>query len=144
MRTPTATILAASLVWGACTLGTSPDQRGDAYALTTIGGAPLPLRVGDETWLADTIRLETTGEWNRVAVVILHGEGTSPEVIRRESHGVVTRQGDRIVLNLDCGRGALCIAPDTLRPAGQGFVRQPNLYGVDTQPAPEFRYDPIG
>jgi hypothetical protein len=146
MGRTSSTIHAIALLVVGCTSGTEPELPADRFALAEIGGHPLPSRVGDHSWLADTIRFQPSGSWTRVQVLLLYGEGVPRDPVRWETDGFVTRQGDRIVLDFDCDPAALaqCVAPDTLRIEGNALVRHLNRYGATGGEDPEFRYAPIG
>jgi hypothetical protein len=137
---------AALLVFlGGCTSGTGPGPIEDEYALARIGDARPPGRVGNETWIADTIRFHADGAWSRVAIVQLHAEGASPDPVRRTMDGFVTRVGSRIVLDFECNDVILrsCVAPDTVEVAGDELVRRPNRYSVGDVVTPLFHYEPV-
>lgn len=125
------------------TQSTGPDVQGRSYALVDVDRVSPPVLVAGETWLADTIRFDAQNTWQRVQVLILHGEGSSPDPVRRETQGWVTRLGGRIVLDFSCPDLALCLAPDTLRAVGDGLVRQAIVYGDPAAPRPEFTYQRI-
>lgn len=138
----------AAVLLAACATGTGPGPIQEEYALVRVNDAPLPARVGSETWIADTIRFHAGGEWSRVSVVRLHADGASEDPVRRTSDGFVTLRGDEIVLDFECNDVILrsCVAPDTVRTSGDGLVRYPNYYGEPTAGGPltTFRYQPSG
>jgi len=137
-------IVASALVAAGCSLGTGPELPADRFALAEIDGHPLPSRVGDRSWIADTIRFAVGGAWRRVEVFVRFGEDALPDPIRLETEGFVTRRGSRVVLDFTCGPAANCTAPDTLRIEGDALVRHLNHYDDAAVEDPEFRYAPIG
>lgn len=136
--------LALAVVAAGCAEGTGPGSEDGTYALVDVEGVPLPVRVGSETWLADTIRIDR-GDWARVSVVRLHGEGTGDEPVRRETDGFVRRDGSRIVLDFFCPPDALalCVAPDTVYAIAGQLVRSNNRYGQESDDDPLFRYGEV-
>src|SRR5687767_8147646 len=68
-------LLAATAVLAACAGGTDPrldlGPVEDEYALVRVGTSALPVRVANETWIADTIRFHEGGTWSRAQVVRL-------------------------------------------------------------------------
>lgn len=139
--------LTLSLIW-CTTLGaacgiTDPTATADVFALASIDDRALPARVGQETFMADTVRFLPGDEWRRVSVVELHSEGADPGPVRRESDGFVTRAGERIILDFECIDVIIrqCAAPDTLRPSGHHLALRANNYGGG--PRPVFRFEPV-
>lgn len=142
MRSYGSVIIAGALAALACSTPTVPGLISSTYALTLVDGSPVPQRVGSETHIADTIRLEGD-DWSRVQVVRLHAEWAPEGPVRRESDGFVTGSGSRIVLDFVCPPNALCIPPDTLRPAGAGLTRQSHFFSGDPEERSFFVYEPV-
>jgi hypothetical protein len=141
--------LAAVGLIAACTSGSGPGPVEEEYALASVvevvQSSPLPYRFLNETWIADTIRFHDGGEWSRVQVVTLHGEGTTAEPVRRTSEGFVRLDGGKIVLDFDCNDVILrsCVAPDTVHQSGNRLLRKPNQYGVGNLAYPLLSYEPV-
>lgn len=126
----------------ACSEGIGPGTEDGTYALMEVDGTSPPVRVANETWMADTIRLER-GDWTRVSVVTQHGEGTDVGPARRESDGFIRRDGSRIVLDFFCPPNALCVAPDTVYLIAGQLLRTHMNYDGDASDDPLFRYTEV-